>query len=202
MGLATKFTASLLLSLLIVACSRTTVRSNPISDDVFRLAASNQTRLQVKIVVDSETTKLGSQYGFVVLPLGEVSTPDIAELIHPIVYRELALRGIKPIPVRAKTLPTRTIPALTISVHELDLVVYDWLFTRRIVGRVRLSGTVSPSLSQHRLEASDETSEFFRYGFEKELSFVLEKTLTNAIDSLCAQLDLREIKRGTSRYGS
>lgn len=171
----------------LMGCVTTELASGKTAPEVTRLASLSARKLEVAVEEVEDPHPLGSQFMLLVIPFGRIVLPDPERRVATAIERSLAIRG-----TRALLVDAPGPGSLAVSIEALEISAYDLLVTRRLSGRVRLSGTLIGRDGHPRRHYTSEASEssFRRYGFEPQLEEVLSGALHQAVEELLRELRL------------
>lgn len=183
-----RYSIYLMFALALSGCMRTVIKVDPITEDVFRLAALGEDEIGLSVTAPG-LGSLGSQYLLIALPFGDVELKEPTKFVEETIYRELALRGFRPITDIAEL--NDEVPLLSVEIKEISVNAYDFLATRKVAANVSITGTLLRNGEPvDRTTKSAEFSEFREDGFEPRLRRALTKAATKATKDLLDELGL------------
>jgi hypothetical protein len=172
--------------------------------EIERLAAINGVSLGL-VIAPIEESKLGNQFVFGALPLGSITLPDIELGTREQFYKELAIRGFRPLTgLSIKDAPEQV---LLVTVQSLALNGFDLLLTRRISCALQLNAQLrTPSSLQQEsplrygtvireATITHRESSYARYAFAPDLSKTLVTCFEVGAKRLLHELRLKPNER-------
>lgn len=167
------------------ACTGAFVKTGAPSPDLERLLASNNKKISLIINSPESSQSFGSQYLFIALPLTRIEIENPAQEVQQAFTQALAVAGYQ---VSQET----GISTLHITLSELQLEGYDYLFFRRpwceAIMQARLISPGGQLLGY--VSTSQSSAEYTKFAFEPELSRVLRKTLELSATEAVTKLHL------------
>lgn len=179
------------LSTLLAGCLGTQVRPQPVTPGISRLSAVNERPLRLAIQTDPAVSQtIGHQFLLLVIPFGAIELQDPGETVRRAAIDRLAIAGRTAIPFDDR-LPGRS-PVLKLELADASLSAFDLLFFRRVTATIRMRAELrSPDGSLLRTWTSNRSyGEARKFGFERDLSAIFEKTLRDALDEIIKELRL------------
>ncbi|MCB0311295.1 MAG: hypothetical protein KDD42_08670 [Bdellovibrionales bacterium] len=178
---------------LILACTNgclsTVIQSELPAAGLVELASGSSRPLKVYVKQTASNYAVGYQYLFFVIPFGVVRTPRLTDDIEQVLFRELSLKGYKPLIVSNEPEDQRT---LIVELHEIDVSAYDYLFFRHIVSSVSFTGELRSFRSTSRRvgPVTGRATAFKEFAFGPQLEHYFQKSLTIATQNLLTELRL------------
>lgn len=184
------------LATLLCGCAATVLDPPPSDPVVAQLSARNRTELQLEVSALPSSTRVGSQFLLVLLPMKGVYLGDGgAGQVELTLRRALALAGYRvttSLPDATAAPAARVTPKLRVTVLGLSLSAYDLLLTRRVSATLSLKGELLDAQGQpiRSTQITASEAEFARYGFAPQLERQLRSASETAIQLLLARLGL------------
>jgi len=174
---------------LIAGCFSTPLPATPESDSVGRLVSAAEVQVPFYFAPPKSDERRGFQYLFVAFPFSSIYTPHLSSLVR---YNLTVQAGLHRY---ALLEPTSTqgmqIPRLVAGVKDVSVNAYDFIFFRRPVASVTLSGTYYSQRGKvQECEATGTHADYKMFAFDRELIFALEKATEDAATKLIACLGL------------
>ncbi len=182
------------LVLFLAGCLHTSLPPRQVLPDIYRLGrvAERQVQLETNSEVPEQST-LGHQYLFIGIPFGRISLADPKQALYESASRGLAQERI------GITNASSAHPELKLSLEDLQLTAYDFIFIRRIVCRVRLKAEFTrPSSSAPLTKVFTATeTDWVSLAFERELQRVLFRALDSSITTMSKEFGLSDMQSRT-----
>lgn len=174
---------------LIAGCFSTTLPSTPESDSVNRLVAAAEVQVPFYFAPPNPEERKGYQYLVVAFPFSAVYTPHLTSLVKYNLKVQAGLHryGL----VEPTTTQGMQVPRLMASVKDASVNAYDFIFFRRPVASITLSGTYYSQRGRvQECEVTGHHGDYKMFAFDRELMFALEKATEDATKKLVACLGL------------
>lgn len=175
---------------LIAGCFSTSLPATPESDSVSRLVTAAEVQVPFYFAPPHADERRGYQYLLVGLPFSAVYTPHLSSLVkyNLTVQAGLHRYGL----VEPTTTQGMQVPRLVATVKDASVNAYDFIFFRRPVASVTLSGTYYSQRGKvQECEVTGRHGDYKVFAFDKELMYALEKAAEDAATKLieCLGLD-------------
>jgi len=174
--------------ILAAGCVSTNLKSGEIPFKVKNLAAENSKPLALQVTRQKDFSSLGHQYFLLVIPMGSIYFPSIENAVSAGAFVKLSLAGYRPLLNNAGT----GLPKVLLSIQNAQLSAYDFLFLRKIVCRLEISGLLLDSENnvKRSQRANVSRSEYKALAFEPELQHTFELCLQSGIEEVLETLGL------------
>jgi hypothetical protein len=176
---------------LIAGCFSTSLPATPESGSVSRLVAAAEVQVPFYFAPPNPEERNGYQYLLVAFPFSAVYTPHLGSLVR---YNLTIQAGLHRYGLME---PTTTqgmqVPRLVASVKSTSVNAYDFIFFRRPVASITLSGTYYSARGRvQECEVTGQHGDYKVFAFDRELMFALEKATEDASTKLIACLGLNQ----------
>jgi len=161
----------------------------PESDSVNRLVAAAEVSVPFYFSAPNPEQRKGYQYLIVGLPFSAIYTPHLSSLVKYNLKVQAGLHryGL----IEPTTTQGMQVPRLVASVTDASLNAYDFIFFRRPVASITLSGTYYSQRGKvQECEVTGHHGDYKMFAFDRELMYALEKATEDAATKLVACLGL------------
>lgn len=184
------FALTTLLIPLIAGCFSTALPATPQSDSVSRLVTAAEVQVPFYFAPPTADERRGFQYLLVGFPFSGVYTPHLSSLVkyNLTVQAGLHRYGL----VEPTTTQGMQVPRLVATVKHASVNAYDFIFFRRPVASITLSGTYYSQRGKvQECEVTGTHGDYKVFAFDRELMYALEKAAEDAATKLieCLGLD-------------
>jgi hypothetical protein len=158
-----------------LGCVRTTL--NPRNDltGYLKLNQLSSHPVQLKVIAPDSPITLGHQYLLIAIPFGTVSLLTPKQVIFDKTFAQLTLKGFR---VEGKSSAS---PLLEVTLKDLSATAYDLIVTRRVRSLVKISIRMQDAALDRQCLGEGRAAEYRRFGFEPQLTRVMDRALEEAL---------------------